>query len=149
MDTVNDMLQVKGRDVWSIDGTQSVYEAIEMMAKMQVGALIVLDDDSRLTGIISERDYARKVILRNKSSRETQVADIMTRDVICVANGTSIDKCMALMSEKKIRHLPVMDSGSPAGIITIGDLLKFVIKKQTVAIKELESYIMEETGGES
>ena len=147
MNTVKDMLDSKGRDVWSIGPSRSVYQAIEMMEEKQVGALTVLDDDARLTGIISERDFARKVILKNKSAHETNVADIMTTDVVAVAEDTTIDKCMSLMSQKKIRHLPVMDGSTPVGMITVGDLLKVTIKEQLMTIEELESFIMDETGG--
>ena len=147
MNTVKDMLDTKGRDVWSIGPSRSVYQAIEMMEEKQVGALTVLDDDARLTGIISERDFARKVILKNKSAHETNVADIMTTDVVAVAEDTTIDKCMSLMSQKKIRHLPVMDGSTPVGMITVGDLLKVTIKEQLMTIEELESFIMDETGG--
>lgn len=147
MNTVKEMLEIKGREVWSIEASQSVYQAIEMMEEMGVGALTVLDD-TRLAGIVSERDFARKVILKNKSSTETSVADIMTRDVVTVGEETTIDRCMSLMSQKKIRHLPVMDGETPVGMITVGDLLKVTIKEQSTTIEELESYIMDETGGE-
>jgi CBS domain-containing protein len=147
MDTAKEILDIKGRDVLSIKATESVYVAIEMMAKMEVGALTVLDDSGSLTGIISERDYARKVILNGKTSRETNVTDIMTSNVISVGEETSVEKCMSLMSQKKIRHLPVLKRGALVGIITVGDLLKFIVKKQSMAIEELESYIMGETGG--
>jgi signal-transduction protein with cAMP-binding, CBS, and nucleotidyltransferase domain len=148
MDTVKEMLDVKGRGIWSIEGFQSVYQAIEKMAEMEVGALTVLDGESRLAGIVSERDYARKVILKNKSSRETHVADIMTTEVVFVGEDTSVEQCMSLMGQKKIRHLPVMDGQTLVGMITVGDLLKYTIKKQSIAIEELEGYIMEERGGE-
>lgn len=148
MNTVKEMLDVKGRDVWSIGASRSVYQAIEKMAEMEVGALMVLDNDARLAGIVSERDYARKVILKNKSSRETSVADVMTTEVVFVGEETTVDKCMSLLSQKKIRHLPVMDGQTPVGMITVGDLLKFIIEKQSKTIEELEGYIMDETGGE-
>ena len=148
MNTVKEMLEIKGREVWSIEASQSVYQAIEMMEEMGVGALTVLDDDARLAGIISERDFARKVILKDRSAHETSIADIMTTDVVVVDEDTTVDKCMSLMSQKKIRHLPVMDGGTPVGMITVGDLLKVTIKEQSMTIEELESYIMDETGGE-
>ena len=147
MNTVKEMLEIKGREVWSIEASRSVYQAIEMMEEMGVGALTVLDD-TRIAGIVSERDFARKVILKNRSSTETSVADIMTRDVVTVGEETTIDRCMSLMSQKKIRHLPVMDGETPVGMITVGDLLKVTIKEQSTTIEELESYIMDETGGE-
>jgi len=148
MDTVKEMLDVKGRGIWSIEAFQSVYQAIEKMAEMEVGALTVLDGESRLAGIVSERDYARKVILKNRSSRETHVADVMTTEVVSVREDTSVEQCMSLMDQKKIRHLPVMDGQTLVGMITVGDLLKFTIKKQSIAIEELEGYIMDEQGGE-
>lgn len=147
MNTVQEMLDIKGREVWSIGPSKTVLEAVEMMEEMKVGALPVLDEDARLAGIISEHDCARKIILTDSSARETTVADIMTTDVVTVGVKTSSDKCMALMSQKTIRHLPVVDSGKLVGIIAVGDLLKFIIRKQEMAIEELESYIMEETGG--
>ncbi len=147
MNTVKDMLDIKGRDIWSIGPSRSVFQAIEMMEEKEVGALTVLDDDARLAGIISERDFARKVILKDKSAHETSVADIMSTDVVVVGEETAIDKCMALMSQKKIRHLPVIESGTPVGMITVGDLLKVTIKEQLMTIEELESFIMDETGG--
>ncbi len=147
MKTVNEMLEIKGHDVWSISPSATVYQSIELMAEKEVGALTVLNDDLRLVGIISERDYARKVILKNKSSREIRVEDIMTRDVIYVGDQNTVDECIALMSRMKIRHLPVKDGDTLTGIITVGDLLKFVIDEQTTVIEELESYIKGETGG--
>jgi CBS domain-containing protein len=148
MNTVKEMLDQKGRGIWSIEASQSVYQAIEKMAEMEVGALTVLDGDSRLAGIVSERDYARKVILKNKSSRETHIADVMTTEVVSVDEETSVEQCLSLMDQKKIRHLPVIDGQTLVGMITVGDLLKFRIKKQSVAIEELEGFIMEERGGE-
>ncbi len=147
MDTVKQMLEIKGRKIWSIGASGSVYEAVEMMAEMEVGALAVVDNDDHLTGIISERDSARKVRLKNKSSRETRVADIMTTDVISVSEQSSLDNCMALMIDKKIRHLPVLNGETLVAMLTIGDLLKITIREQSTTIEELESYIMEETGG--
>ena len=147
MHTVKEMLKTKGRDVWSIAASQSVYQAIEYMAEKEVGALPVLDEEKRLAGIISERDYARKVILKNKSSRETSVSEIMTKAVVYVGEETSIDNCMSLVLQKKIRHLPVMDGDAPIAMITLGDLMKFIIKAQSMTIDELESYILDETGG--
>ncbi|HIG43823.1 MAG: CBS domain-containing protein [bacterium] len=147
MDTVKEMLDIKGRDVWTIEASQSVYQAIELMAEKEVGALVVVDDSAHMTGIISERDYARKVILKNKSSKETTVAGIMTKDVVSVREETTIDKCMSLMSLNRIRHLPVVDGTDTVGLITVGDLLKLTIKEQSLAIEELESYIKDETGG--
>ena len=111
---------------------------------MGVGALTVIDNSERLAGIISERDYARKVILKGKASKDTIVTDIMTSNVISVHEETTVEKCMSLMSLKKIRHLPVLKRETLVGIITAGDLFKFVVKQQSIAIEELESYIMGE-----
>lgn len=147
MSTVRDMLVSKQPDVWSVKPTDSVYHAIEIMAKKEVGALPVLNADGGLVGIISERDYARKVILKNKSSKDTRVAEIMTRDVVFVSEATTVDRCMSLMSQKKIRHLPVMAGETLLAIITIADVLKFNITEQLLTIEELESYIKGETGG--
>lgn len=148
MSTVRELLEIKGSDVWSIEASRSAYEAIEMMEEKNVGALIVSNDDSLLAGIVSERDCARKIILQNKSASETSVADIMTKDVVVVREDTTTDRCMALMGRHKIRHLPVMDGGTPVGIIAVGDLMKFIIKEQSMTIEELESFIFVETGGE-
>ncbi|HAK51899.1 MAG TPA: histidine kinase [Gammaproteobacteria bacterium] len=147
MSTVKEMLDIKGRDVVTIGAADSVYESVEKMAEVQVGALPVLDDDGCLVGIISERDYARKVILKNKSARDTSVSDIMTRDVVVAREDTTVEKCMALMTHKKIRHLPIVEGQDLVGIIAVGDLLKFTIKQQSMTIEELQSFIMEETGG--
>ena len=147
MSTVKEMLDIKGRDVVTIGAADSVYESVEKMAEVQAGALPVLDDDGSLVGIISERDYARKVILKNKSARDTSVSDIMTRDVVVAREDTTVEKCMALMTHKKIRHLPIVEGQDLVGIIAVGDLLKFTIKQQSMTIEELQSFIMEETGG--
>lgn len=147
MNTVSELLEDKGRKIWSIAATQSVYQAISMMAEMEVGALTVVDDDSQLIGIISERDYARKVILKNRASRDTAISEIMTREVTFVDEEATLETCMSLMTEAKIRHLPVIDGKTPIAMITVGDVLKVIIQEQNVAIEELESYIMDETGG--
>ena len=147
MNTVKTMLDVKGRGIWSINASRSVYQAMEMMAEKKVGALTVLDKEDNLAGIISERDVARKVMLKNKLSRETNVGEVMTADVVFVREETKVDTCMSLMTQKNIRHLPVLDGNAPVSMITVGDLLKFIIEEQTLTIEELESYILEETGG--
>lgn len=147
MTTVKNMLDRKGREVWSIEPSQSVYHAVEMMEQKQVGALTVLADGARLVGIISERDCARKVLLQDGSARETTVADIMTQDVVSVDEETSVDDCMALMAANKIRHLPVLQDRTLTGIVAVGDVLKSIIREQSTAIEELENYIKDETGG--
>lgn len=139
-DTVSSILRSKGTQVWSISPEQSVFEAIEKMAEKQIGALAVVDDGC-LAGIISERDYARKVILRGKSSRETKVSEIMTASVISVAPDQTVDDCMSLMAGHRIRHLPVLDANRLVGMISIGDLVKWIISGQEQAIQQLEHYI--------
>jgi CBS domain-containing protein len=140
MKRVKDILEVKGRSVWSIEPNASVYDAMKLMADKQVGALLVMEG-SRLVGIISERDYARKVILQGRSSRTTQVHEIMTARVAYAEPEQNIEECMALMTEKRIRHLPVIEAGQVAGVISIGDLVKSIIAEQKFIIEQLERYI--------
>ncbi len=134
------VLQGKGYDVWSIGPEASVYDAIEMMADKEVGALVVMEGDS-LVGLLSERDYARKVILQGRSSRDTKIKDIMTSRVAYVRPEQSVEECMALMTDKRIRHLPVMDGDKLLGVISIGDLVKAIIEEQQHVIEQLEQYI--------
>jgi CBS domain-containing protein len=138
--TVEMLLTNKGREVWSIAPGATVFEAIEMMNERHVGALPVVEG-GKLVGILSERDYARKVILKGRSSRECKVEEIMTRDVICVDAVRKIEECMAVMTQKKIRHLPVMEDGKMVGIVSIGDLVKAIIEEQQFLIEQLENYI--------
>jgi len=140
MKTLKQMLEVKGRDVYTITPDARVLDALRMMAEKSVGALIVTDG-GRIAGVISERDYARKVILHGKSSHELQVRDIMTSKVITVHPGQTVEECMALMTEKRIRHLPVTEGERLIGVLSIGDLVKEVIAEQQQTIRELESYI--------
>lgn len=149
MSTVREVLEEKGHGIWSIDGSQSAWQAVEMMEDKNIGALIVSSGDSLLAGIVSERDCVRRVMLQNKSATETTVADIMTKDVVVAREDTTTDLCMALMSRNNIRHLPVVNVDTPIGIITVGDLMKFIIKEQSMTIEELESFIFVETGGEA
>ena len=138
--TVRQLLQSKGHDVHSLEPRATVYEALRMMADQNVGALLVREGE-RLVGIFSERDYARKVILRGKSSRETPVEDVMTSDVISVTPDQTLGDCMELMTDKRIRHLPVMEDGRLIGVISIGDVVKAVISEQEFLIEQLQSYI--------
>jgi CBS domain-containing protein len=138
--TVARVLASKGSDIWSIAPDATVYEAIALMAQRGVGALLVMEGD-RLVGIVSERDYARKVILQDRSSRDTLVSTIMTKDVLSVRPNDSIEGCMALMTEKHIRHLPVTNGEQVIGILSIGDLVKFIIADRELLIEQLEGYI--------
>jgi len=137
---VSDILQGKGNIIYSVTGDVTVYEAIKLMGEKNIGALVVLEGD-QLNGIISERDYARKIVLKGKLSRETLVKDIMTQEVITVSPEDSIDKCMELMSSKHIRHLPIIDSGKVVGMISIGDVVNAVIASQKETIEQLKNYI--------
>ena len=140
METVNQLLKVKGGQIYSVAPTDSVLRAIEIMATRHVGALLVMSQD-RLLGIISERDYARKVILKNRSSHDTPVGDIMTANPVTVSSDVTVHHCMEVMTEGRFRHLPVVDKGRVAGILSIGDLVKAVIEDQSQKIEQLERYI--------
>jgi CBS domain-containing protein len=140
MYTVRQILQNKGQQVWSISPSASVFEALQLMAAKDIGALVVVEAD-RLVGIFSERDYARKVILHGKTSRETQVGEVMTARVAFIRPGQTTEECMALMTEKHIRHLPVMEGERLIGLISIGDVVKAVISNQEFVINQLENYI--------
>lgn len=140
MQTVKDLLKMKGTSVWAVAPNDSVYEAIATMAEKEVGALVVRDGDA-MVGIVSERDYARKVILKARSSKETFVREIMTPSVITVSPSNTIEEAMSLMTEKKIRHLPVVDGSQLVGVISIGDLVKTIIDEQRFVIGQLEEYI--------
>lgn len=140
MKSVRQLLQAKGRIIHSIAPDASVFDALKLMAEKDVGALVVTEGD-RLAGIISERDYARKVILLGKSSQDIPVRDIMTGKVITVGPDQTVEECMAIMTGKRIRHLPVTEGERLVGVLSIGDLVKEVIAEQEQTIRQLESYI--------
>ena len=140
-DTVHLILKHKGTEIWSVSPDQSVYEAIEKMAIKEVGALPVIAE-GKLVGVVSERDYARKVILKGRSAKGTLVKEIMTSQVIHVTADQSVDECMSIMTNHRVRHLPVMEGEQLVGIISIGDLVKWIITEQEETIKQLEHYIV-------
>jgi CBS domain-containing protein len=140
MTTVRQLLDRKDRAVFSVGPEAPVLEAIRAMAEHHVGALLVMKGEV-LAGIVSERDYARKVILRGRSSSDTPVRDIMTFPVLTVSPDTSVEQCMQLVTDKRVRHLPVLDAGRVIGMVSIGDLVKAVIAEQQQQIQQLESYI--------
>ncbi len=138
--TVNQILNTKGKQVFSVTSNITVYEAIKVMGEKNIGALLIIEHDN-LKGILSERDYARKVVLKGKSSVDTFVHEIMEDDLITVKSSDSIDYCMELMSGKRIRHLPVVENGTVLGLISIGDVVKGIIEMQKETIDYLHSYI--------
>jgi CBS domain-containing protein len=140
MKNVGQMLEEKAHKLLSISPDATVFEALQRMAEGNVGALVVLDGE-KLAGIFSERDYARKIILVGKTSKETRVREIMTDKVLCVGPERTVEQCMGLMTEKRIRHLPVLDHKKVVGVISIGDVVKEMISEQQFIISQLESYI--------
>ena len=140
MKNVARLLDEKGTDVWTIQPDASVYRALEVMAEHSVGALVVIEDD-RPIGIMSERDYARKVVLLDRVSRETTVSEIMTLEVHCVSLSNTVQDCMSMMTDRRIRHLPVLDEGRVVGVVSIGDVVKAVMRDQRQLIEQLEQYI--------
>ena len=143
MINVRDILQDKGREIWKVSPQTTVFDALKLMADRNIGALLVLDGE-RLAGIFSERDYARKVILKGKASKDTAVAEIMTAVVVTVCLSHTVEECMELMTSNRIRHLPVVEGEELAGVISIGDVVKAIISDREFTIKQLENYI---TGG--
>jgi len=140
MKTVKQLLQLKGGPVYSVTPQDKVFDALKLMAEKNIGAVLALAD-GKIAGIMTERDYARKVILLGKSSHDMSVSEIMSDSVVTVKPGQSVEECMALMTNNRIRHLPVMDGGKLVGLLSIGDLVKEVIAEQEQTIKQLESYI--------
>ena len=143
IETIRQLLNKKGNQVWSIAPDATVYEALELMAEKNIGAVLVMEG-GQLLGIFSERDYARRCILLNRRSKETAVKELMTADVITISPSATIDDAMALMSEHHIRHLPVVEDDKVIGVVSIGDIVKAVIENQAHIISHLEGYI---TGG--
>jgi CBS domain-containing protein len=141
MKTVRDILNTKGHDVWCIGLEDTVFEALRRMAEKEIGALVVMDGP-RLAGIISERDYARKIVLLGRTSPNTLVKEIMTSHVAYTHPEQSIEECMAVMTDKRVRHLPVIEAGKLVGLISIGDLVKSIIADQKFIIEQLERYII-------
>jgi len=140
MTTIDVILAKKGNQVWSIEPSAQVYAPLELMAEKNVGALLVLDGQ-KIVGIMSERDYARKVMLKGKSSKSTPVSEIMTAEVLYVTPSHSVEECLALMTNKKIRHLPVLENDELVGIISIGDVVIEMISEKELLIEQLENYI--------
>lgn len=140
---VRDILKSKGNDVYAIRPDQTVYQAIAKMDELNIGALLVMIDE-KLRGILSERDYRSKVILKGRRSKNTNVSEIMSPDVYCVDRTESVKNCMSIMTDKKIRHLPVMEGDEVIGVISIGDLVKTIISRQKVEISSLRNYIQGE-----
>lgn len=140
MKSLRRVLEAKGHDVYSTTPDATVFDALKEMADRDVGALIILED-GKVVGIFSERDYARKIILLGRSSRETPVRDIMTSRVVFARPDLKLDECLALMTDKRIRHLPVMDEGELVGVVSIGDLVKGIIDHQRFVITQLEGYV--------
>lgn len=143
MDNVGNILKQKGNQVWSIGPEDTVYRALEILAEKNIGVLLVMEGE-KVVGIFSERDYARKVILKGKSSVKMKVGEIMSKDVLYASPGDSVEKCMAIITENKIRHLPIMQDGKLLGMITSGDIINHIISRQKFEIQELKKYI---TGG--
>jgi CBS domain-containing protein len=141
MKLVKHLLDAKGRNVISISADASVFDAIRMMADESIGSLVVLDENDGLVGIVTERDYARKVIVKGRSSRDTRVAEIMTADVLTTGCDNTVNSCMEIMTEKKLRHLPVVEDGRVIAMVSIGDLVQAIIADQQEEIEHLEHYI--------
>jgi CBS domain-containing protein len=140
MRTVRDILRTKGSAVWAVAPDDTVYEALTFMAEKNIGAVLVMADNC-LAGILSERDYARKVDLLGKQAKATPVREIMTERVVCVRPDETVEECMALMTDKRVRHLPVLEGDRVTGVISIGDVVKSIISEQEFIIEQLEHYI--------
>ena len=140
MTTIAQLLNAKGKQIWAVEPKATIFEALEIMSEKGIGALLVMED-GKLKGIFSERDYARKVILKGKSSKETPVGELMTKKVFYIDSKKTINDCMAMMTAKRIRHVPVFVDNQVMGIVTIGDVVNQIISEQEVTINHLENYI--------
>ena len=140
MNVLSEILEEKGSEVYEIDGSASVFEAVQRMVELNVGALLVRED-GEVRGIVTERDYLRRVALEGRTDHEAEVREIMSSPLVVVNPGTSVDECMALMTDRRIRHLPVVEEGGVVGMISIGDLVKFKSRQQSFEIQYLTSYI--------
>ena len=140
MKSVRDILTAKGRQVWTVEPDATVFQALEQMAAKNVGALVVLEGE-QLVGVFSERDYARKIILEGRSSKQTRVREIMSSEVTCVDVERTVEECMVLMTHQRIRHLPVLEGHRLAGLVSIGDVVKAIISERETMIRDLEDYI--------
>ena len=140
MTLVSQILHAKGSKTWTIAPDATVFDALSLMAEKDIGALVVVDNED-VVGIFAERDYARKIILLGRSSKDTEVSEIMKNEVLCVSPDQSVAKCMALMTEKRIRHIPILENGRLVGVISIGDVVKAIISEQQIMINHLEDYI--------
>ena len=140
MTTIAQLLNTKGNQIWSVEPKATIFKALEIMSEKEIGALLVMED-GKLTGIFSERDYARKVILKGKSSKETLVGELMTKKVFYIDPKKTINDCMAIMTDKHVRHLPVIENDKVIGIVTIGDVVNQIISEQEFTIQHLENYI--------
>jgi CBS domain-containing protein len=141
METVRELLRHKGGDVVTVPPDASVFDALAVMDQKNIGSVLVVEDEGQVLGIVTERDYARKVVLRGKSSRDLTVTDIMTEKIVFVGLDTTIDKAMALMTEMRCRHLPVLEDGTLRGMVSIGDVVRAVIHDKDILIDQLEHYI--------
>lgn len=140
MRTAREILQFKGATVWSVRPDDTVLHALGVMAERDIGAVVVLDEE-KLVGILTERDYARKVVLLGRSSRESAISDVMTQEVLCVPPDKTVDECLALMTRRRVRHLPVVDNKRVVGLVSIGDLVHATIAEQEQVIEHLQQYI--------
>ena len=137
---INDVLQSKSKDIWTVHSRETAYYALEIMAEKNIGALLVIDDE-KIVGIFSERDYARKVILKGKSSRETPVSELMTKEVYSISPDKSVEECLALMTAAQCRHMPVFEKDKLVGFVSMGDVVYALISEKNITIQDLKNYI--------